>query len=212
MTEYDIAELIRSRVRDEGLESPDGPVVAVNEHSADPHYDPRPESQTVKPGDWVLVDLWAREPAADAMYGDITWTAYVGDSVPLENQRVFDAVLGARDAALSEIENAFSEGRGLQGWEVDSVARDFITQAGFGDYFGHRLGHSLGHEVHGNAVNLDSWETHDTRRLLPGMAVTIEPGIYLPGKFGVRSEIDVFISENGPEVTTEVQREVVKIG
>ncbi len=211
VTEYDVAEFIRERFRDEGLESPDGPVVAVNDHSADPHYDPGPESSAITPGHWLLIDLWAREPAADAMYADITWTAYVGDTVPKENQRVFDAVLGARDAALDEIETAFTGTRQLRGWEVDKVARDFIADAGYGDYFGHRLGHSLGREVHGNAVNLDSWETYDTRSLLAGLAVTIEPGIYLPGKFGVRSEIDVYISEEGPEVTTDVQREVVLI-
>ena len=127
-----------------------------------------------------------------------------------KHQEVFDAVVGARDAAFAEMERAFSEGRTLQGWQVDKVARDYIGDLGYGDYFNHRLGHSLGREVHSNAVNLDSWETHDTRELIPGIAVTIEPGIYIP-EFGVRSEIDVFISEDGPKVTTEPQREIVKI-
>jgi Xaa-Pro aminopeptidase len=90
------------------------------------------------------------------------------------------------------------------------VARDFINRAGYGERFNHRLGHSLGREVHSNAVNLDDWETHDTRLLIPGLAVTIEPGIYLP-EFGVRSEIDVFIGEDGPRVTTEIQTEVLLI-
>ncbi len=90
------------------------------------------------------------------------------------------------------------------------MARDYIEGTGYGEYFNHRLGHSLGREVHGNAVNLDGWETYDTRQVIPGIAVTIEPGIYLP-EFGVRSEIDVFISEEGPRVTTEVQRSVVMI-
>jgi Xaa-Pro aminopeptidase len=146
----------------------------------------------------------------DSMFADITWTAYVGNRVPLENQSVFDAVVGSRDAALETIQSAFAEGRVLRGWEVDDVARNFIADAGFGDYFNHRLGHSLGREVHSNAVNLDGWETLDTRPVIPGIAVTIEPGIYLPN-FGVRSEIDVFISPDGPIVTTEVQHEVVKI-
>lgn len=93
---------------------------------------------------------------------------------------------------------------------MDKVARDYIEEAGYGEYFSHRLGHSLGREVHSNAVNLDSWETHDTRPLIPGIAVTIEPGIYIP-EFGVRSEIDVFMSEDGPQVTTQMQRDVVLI-
>ncbi len=210
-TEHQVADFIRQRFIEEGLEVTDGPVVAVNEHASDPHFEPTTQaSSVIKQGDWVLIDLWTRQPGEDTMFGDITWTAYVGDSVPEKHQRVFDGVLGARDAALAEMERAFHEGRPLQGWQLDKVARDYIADVGYGEYFNHRLGHSLGREVHSNAVNLDGWETHDTRQLLPGIAVTIEPGIYLP-EFGVRSEIDVYISEDGPRVTTEVQRSVVLI-
>jgi Xaa-Pro aminopeptidase len=209
--EYEVAEFINNRFREEGLIVTDGPAVAVNEHASDPHFDPTPEnSVTIKPGDWILIDLWTRLPGDDAMFGDITWTAYVGDDVPAKHQEVFDAVIGSRDAALAALETGFREGRILEGWELDQVARDYIIEAGYGDYFNHRLGHSLGREVHSNAVNLDSWETHDTRQVIPGIAVTLEPGIYIP-EFGVRSEIDVFISEDGPQVTTQVQRDVVRI-
>ena len=211
ITEFDAAEFIRSRFRESGLVVTDGPAVQVNEHASDPHFDPTPENSfRIKRGDWVLIDLWTRLPGEDDMFGDITWTAYVGDDVPPRHQEVFDNVLGARDAALAEMVNAFQEGRTLQGWELDKVARDYIEATGYGEYFNHRLGHSLGREVHSNAVNLDSWETYDTRQLIPGIAVTIEPGIYIP-EFGVRSEIDVFYSEDGPQVTTEMQREVVLI-
>ena len=212
VTEFDVKQFIRNRFLEEGLIVTDGPAVAVNEHASDPHFDPTPEnSATIKRGDWVLIDLWTRLPDEDAMFGDITWTAYVGNEVPPKQREVFETVIGSRDAALAEIERAFGEGRILEGWEVDMVARDYIAEAGYGDYFNHRLGHSLGREVHSNAVNLDSWETHDTRQLIPGIAVTIEPGIYIP-EFGVRSEIDVFISEDGPQVTTQMQRDVVLIG
>ena len=211
VTEYDVQAFIRNRFLEEGMIVTDGPAVAVNEHASDPHFDPTPEnSSRIKRGDWVLIDLWTRLPDEDAMFGDITWTAYVGSDVPDKQREVFNIVIGARDAALAEIENAFREGRAIQGWELDKVARDYIAEAGYGDYFSHRLGHSLGREVHSNAVNLDSWETHDTRQLIPGIAVTIEPGIYIP-EFGVRSEIDVFISDNGPQVTTQMQRDVVLI-
>ena len=209
--EHEIAEFIRGQYANRRLVAPDGPVVAVNDHASDPHFDPTPDSsRQIEPGDWVLIDLWARLPEEDAVFAAITWTAYVGDQVPAHHQQVFDAVIGARDMALAEMERAFGEGRELQGWELDAVARDFISRAGYGDHFSHRLGHSLGREVHGNAVNLDGWETRDTRRLIPGIAVTIEPGIYVP-EFGVRSEIDVYIAEDGPRVTTEVQRQVVLI-
>ena len=212
-TEYDVAEFIRSRFREEGMEAPDGPIVAVNEHGADPHFDPTPaDSHSITSGDWVLIDLWARMEGDENMYADITWTGYVGDTVPAEHLEVFEVVIGARDAAVAAIAEHFEQGRRPQGWEIDKVARDYVADAGYGERFSHRLGHSIGRDVHGNAVNLDSWETHDTRRLMPGIATSVEPGIYLPGKFGVRSEIDVYISEDGPVVTTVVQREPVMIG
>ncbi|MEC9439296.1 MAG: M24 family metallopeptidase [Chloroflexota bacterium] len=214
-TEYDVAEFIRSRFDKKGLYSPDGPVVAANAHAADPHFDPTEgTSVSIKEGDWILIDLWGKlkngygsTSPQDAMYGDITWTAYVGTDVPSKHQEVFKTVIGARDAAISLFEKSYGQGRELEGWELDSVARKYINQKGYGDFFSHRLGHSLGREVHSNAVNLDGWETNDTRHLLPRIAVTIEPGIYLPGEFGVRSEIDIFYYEEGPKVTTERQTE-----
>ena len=212
ITEFDVAEFIRQRFLDGGMIVTDGPAVAVNEHASDPHFEPTPEASVqIRRGDWVLIDLWTRLPDDHAMFGDITWTAYVGDEVPAKHQEVFDIVIGARDAAFAEMESAFAAGRTPQGWELDKVARDYISAAGYGEFFNHRLGHSLGREVHSNAVNLDSWETYDTRRLIPGIAVTIEPGIYIP-EFGVRSEIDVFVGEDGPRVTTERQMEVVRVG
>ncbi len=212
-TEHDVAEFIRSRFSEEGLEVEDGPIVAANEHGADPHFEPTPtNSVVIKHGDWVLIDLWARLAGNDNMFADITWTGFVGETVPAEHQRVFDAVTGARDAAVTAIAAAFAESRPVQGWEIDKVARDYIADAGYAKNFNHRLGHSIGREVHSNAVNLDSWETHDTRRIIPGIATSVEPGIYLPGKFGVRSEIDLYISEDGPMITTEVQRDPVLIG
>lgn len=211
ITEYAVAEFIRGRFREEGLVVTDGPAVAVNKHASDPHFDPTdPDAPAIKEGDWVLIDLWARLPGDDSMFGDITWTAYVGDKVPAKHREVFDAVIDARDAALDELEKAHRDGRVLEGWELDKVAREHITRSGYAEFFNHRLGHSLGREVHSNAVNLDGWETHDTRKVITGIGLTIEPGIYLP-EFGVRSEIDVFMSKDGPVVTTEVQREIVLI-
>ena len=211
-TEFDIAEFIRQRFLEEGMVVTDGPVVAANAHAADPHFEPTEENTSViRRGDWILIDLWTRQPHEDAMFADITWTAFVGDSPTPRHREVFDAVIGGRDAAIELLEQAHSEGRTLEGWQLDARAREYITQAGFGEYFNHRLGHSLGREVHSNAVNLDGWETHDTRKLIPGVAVTVEPGIYLPGEFGVRSEIDLFMGDSGPRITTQMQRDVVLI-
>ena len=211
-TEYDAAQYIMQRFAGAGLVTDHGPVVAANGHASDPHFDPTPEASVAfRQGDWVLIDLWAREPHPDGIYADITWVAFIGSRPSAEQQRVFDVVTGARDAAAAFLHERLASGANAQGWEVDQVARDHIAAAGYGDYFVHRLGHSLGKQVHAGGVNLDNLETHDTRTFLPGLGFTIEPGVYLPS-FGVRSEIDLHLSESGLEVTTPIQREVVLIG
>ncbi len=225
-TEFQVAEFIRGRFRDEGLESPDGPIVATNAHASDPHYEPAAQgSSVIQPGDWLLIDLWAKavnQPSAvpgseggmewgqPSIYADITWVAYVGDAVPQRHQEIFNIVTGARDVALEFLVDSFQQGVSVQGWQADEAARNYIAQRGYGDFFTHRLGHSIGSEVHGDAVNLDGFETHDTRRIISGLGFSIEPGIYLP-EFGVRSEIDAFMSDTGPYATSPVQQEVVLI-
>ena len=208
ITEFEVAEFIRDRFTKRNLKTPDGPVVAINAHAADPHFEPtESNSVSMQKGDWLLIDLWGRIEDEPSVCADITWTAYIGDKVPSKHREVFNTVIGSRDAAVSLLEKAHTEGRLLQGWEVDAEARNYINNAGYGKYFSHRLGHSLGKEAHGNAVNLDGWETHDTRTVSPKIGFTIEPGIYIPGEFGVRSEIDLFYYESGPMVTTEKQTE-----
>jgi len=210
-TEFEIAEFIRRRFAEEGLEAADGPIVSVNAHCSDPHYEPMPEgSSVIQPGDWVLIDLWAKETRPSSVYADITWVAYVGERVPERHQAIFDIVIGARDAALNYLQESFQQGLAVRGWQADQVARQYIEAQGYGEFFTHRLGHSIGYEVHGEAVNLDSFETHDTRLIIPGIGFSIEPGIYLP-EFGVRSEIDAYMSEAVPYASSPVQRDVVLI-
>ena len=211
INEFDVAEFIRDRFADQGIASPDGPIVAVNANASDPHYEPSADRHSaIKQGDWLLIDLWAKGLAKGSVYADITWVAYVGDSVPERQQEIFDIVIGARDAALHYLEDAYNQGTAVLGWQADQVAREYIGSRGYGEYFTHRLGHSIGFEVHSEAVNLDGFETHDTRRIIPGICFSIEPGIYLP-EFGVRSEIDVFMSADGPYASSPVQHEVVLI-
>ena len=211
INEFDVAEFIRNRFADQGIASPDGPIVAVNANASDPHYEPSADRHSaIKQGDWLLIDLWAKGLAEGSVYADITWVAYVGDSVPERQQEIFDIVIGARDAALRYLEDAYNQGTAVLGWQADQVAREYIGSRGYGEYFTHRLGHSIGFEVHSEAVNLDGFETHDTRRIIPGICFSIEPGIYLP-EFGVRSEIDVFMSADGPYASSPVQHEVVLI-
>ena len=212
VTEFDVAEFIRRRFAEEGIASPDGPIVAVNVNASDPHYEPSEQQHSpIRPGDWLLIDLWAKGVAPGSVYADITWCAYAGDRVPERQQEIFDIVIGARDAAVEYLQDAHRRGDPVQGWQADKVARDYIEARGYGQWFTHRLGHSIGFEVHSEAVNLDGFETHDTRRIIPGVCFSVEPGIYLP-EFGVRSEIDVFMSEDGPYPSSPVQREVVLLG
>jgi Xaa-Pro aminopeptidase len=215
VTEYDVDRFIRSLYDQNGLVE-GGVIVAANAHAGDPHYEATPEqSSTIRRGDWVLLDLWAREPGENQILADITWDGYVRrnpDDRPSERQQeVFNVVAGARDTAIAYISEQHAAGVTLQGWQVDQTARNYIDQRGYGQYFTHRLGHSLGSHGHGNGVNLDNYETHDTRSILPGLAFTVEPGVYLP-EFGVRCEVDVYMDESGPQVTTEIQREIILIG
>lgn len=214
--EHEVAEFMRGRFKELGLEWPDGPIVAVNEHSADPHYEPSADRPTrIKPGDWILIDLWARRPGAENIFSDITWVGYAGRQPTAEHQRVFEAVRSARDAAVELAQTRWREGRPVRGWELDEAARGRIEAAGLAHGVKHRTGHSLspGQFVHGVGMNLDNLETHDTRLMLPGIGFTIEPGVYLDGKFGVRLEINMHVDPaKGPVVTSAVQREVVGVG
>jgi Xaa-Pro aminopeptidase len=213
ITEYDIQQFIMRRFGERKLVTRDPPIVAVNANSASPHYEPtRERHAAIEEGDFVLIDLWAKPDRPNAVYADITWTSFVGKQVPDEIRTVFEVVRDARDAATSFVKEAFASGKTIFGWEVDDACRAVIQNAGYGDYFIHRTGHNIHTEVHGNGANIDNLETKDSRALIPRTCFSIEPGIYLEGRFGVRSEIDVYVAEGEARVTGgEPQREVVAI-
>ena len=220
LTEHDVAQFILGRFDRAGLVTGEGPVVAFNANSSDPHYEPTAQdSAVIRRDGWLLIDAWAKaksmsvvgaESSDDTVYADITWVAKLGESPSPEQQSVFDSVRRARDGAFEFVQMNLQSGNPIQGWQADRVARDSIDNDGYGGYFVHRLGHSLGKEVHSEAVNLDDWETHDTRQLIPGIGVTIEPGIYLP-EFGVRLEMDIHIKTRDAVITGERQDEIVRI-
>ncbi|RPI29189.1 MAG: M24 family metallopeptidase [Acidobacteria bacterium] len=204
-SELEIQRFMQRRFEEEGLICDSPPIVAVNGNAGNPHYSPSESSYAaLRKGDFLLIDLWAKPVGADAVYADITWTAFYGRTVSEQITEVFDVVRRARDRGVEFLKQSTQSGCYPQGWEVDDAVREVIRAAGYADKFCHRTGHSLGREVHGNGVNFDNLETHDTRSFLPGVACTIEPGIYLDD-FGVRSEINVHFGVNGPEVTTPPQ-------
>lgn len=201
-TERDLQRDILARIAARGLQTYAPPIAAVNAHAADPHYSPSEQgSASIRKGDLVLIDLWAKSAAPGSMYGDITWTGYVGETVPARHAEVFAIVAAARDAAIAFVRREVGAGRFPCGGDVDDACRRVIREAGYGDRFIHRTGHSIGEEVHGNGANIDNLETQDNRRLLPRTCFSIEPGIYLPGDFGIRSEVDVYITEREAIVT-----------
>jgi Xaa-Pro aminopeptidase len=210
VTEYEIQQWFAEAFRREGIVAEDLPIVAVNANSGNPHYEPRAQgSATIKPGDFVLLDVWGKKNTPGAVYYDITWTGVIGTPTD-KQQEIFNIVTGARDAGVRKVQEAYSSKRRICGWEVDQATREHITAAGYGDYFVHRTGHSIAEHVHGNGANMDNLETKDEREIIPNTCFSIEPGIYLP-EFGVRSEVNVMIHNGAAEVTGKIQRELVII-
>jgi Xaa-Pro dipeptidase len=210
-TEYDVQQFMMKRFKEEGLTTYDPPMVGVNDHPADPHFDTLKEgARRFKQGDTVLIDMWAKKDVPGGIYYDITWVGYIGDTPPAKYVKIFNVVKAGRDAAVKFVQEKFARGETCYGWQVDDACRNVVKKAGFGKYFLHRTGHSITEETHGNGVNIDNLETKDERALLPGCCFSIEPGIYLEGEMAVRTEINMFIRHDGvPEVTGEVQQDLV---
>jgi len=210
VTEMVVHDWVREQFRTAGMTTDSGPIVGVNAHAGNPHYEPSAETDTpIRPGDFVLLDMWAKLDQADAVYYDITWVGFCGDA-PERVRQVFETVRDARDRAVNAVAEAVAAKREIRGFEVDDAARSHICAKGFGDHFVHRTGHSIGTEVHGTGANMDNLETHDERRILPGALFSVEPGIYL-SDFGVRSEVDVFVTATSAGTTGAVQRDLVRI-
>jgi len=211
ISEYDVQQEMRRVFDGAGVVTDEGPVAAVNRNSANPHYMPeRENSSPIGANDFVLLDVWGKMNKPGAVYFDITWTGFAGVEVPGRYTEIFEIVREARDAAVEFVQTALKSGRTIYGYEVDDVARGIISRRGYGPYFVHRTGHSIGEDVHGNGVNIDNFETRDTRKIIPRTCFSIEPGIYLE-EFGVRSEVNVFVEESSARVTGEIQQAIVRI-
>jgi Xaa-Pro dipeptidase len=208
--EYEVQQFILEGFKRADLITGDPPIVGVNANSGNPHYAPSPESaKPIREGDFVLIDMWAKQKKPDAVYYDITWTGVVGKASDKQRE-IFDIVRGGRDAGIKAVQDAFASKRRIGGWEVDKATRDYITAKGYGEYFAHRTGHSIGVEIHSTGANMDNLETKDDREIIPNTCFSIEPGIYLPD-FGVRSEIDMIIRDGKAEVSGRIQNELVLI-
>ena len=210
-TEIDVQQFMMKKYSEVGMR-PSPMIVAVNANAASPHYFPTKERNSpIKRGDLVLIDAVSRVDKPRAPAVDLTWMGYVGETVPEEYVKVWNIVYEAQQAAYNFVKTSFQTGKTIRGADVDDVSRGVIRKAGYADQFLHRTGHSIGEEGHGNGANIDNLETRDSRRLIPRTAFSIEPGIYLAGKFGVRSEIDVYVTENDAIITAPHQTEILAI-
>ncbi len=209
ITEYDVQQRMWRELTAAKLETNGPPIVAVKEHTGDPHY--QPEKATafiIDKDDVLLLDCWCKVGGdPDAVYSDITWMYYTGTSVPKEAASDFKAVCEARDKTVEFIKERVKNGMPVHGYEADDIARSVLKDKGLDKYFIHRTGHSIDAEDHGSGANLDNLETKDERKLIPRTAFSVEPGIY-KDSHGVRTEINVYIDSAEAKVITPVQKEI----
>jgi Xaa-Pro aminopeptidase len=209
MTEYALASWIRERFAAGGLETDHGPIVAIGPNAANPHYEPTAEqSATIKRGDVLLVDLWAREK--DGVFADQTWMGSLGEPSD-RDKAIWLAVRDARDAAIALLQKRISSHQSVNGGEVDDTARAVIVKRGYGEFFVHRTGHSIDpRDLHGSGPHIDNLETREERALIPGIGFSIEPGVYLAGDVGMRSEVNALVGADSLLVTpTDYQKELL---
>jgi Xaa-Pro dipeptidase len=208
ITEYQLQQWILDRFERAGLEVDHGPIVAIGKNAANPHYEPLPDdSARIARGDVLLIDLFAR--ARGGVWADQTWMGVLG-TPNAQTILIWETVRAARDAAIAFVQSH----QAVRGADVDDVARAVIAAAGFGEYFTHRTGHSIdARDLHGAGPHLDNLETRDDRVLLPGVAFSIEPGIYLPNVLGVRSEVNAVVQANGDVLITPAtpQKDLISV-
>ena len=210
--EHEVKARILDAFAHAGLVTDHGPNVSAGANAANPHYEPSADHpRRIESGELVLIDLWAGEPGTP--YADQTWMASVG-APSARAVTVWEAVRDARDAAIALLRERVSSGTAVRGGEADDAARAVIEARGFGKYFTHRTGHSIdARDLHGSGPHLDNLETREERLLLPGVGFSIEPGVYIPGEIGVRSEVNAFVGEGELIVTPrEYQRELIVLG
>jgi Xaa-Pro aminopeptidase len=211
--EFSIVEFLQSGIAQAGLFTDHGPNCSAGPNSADSHYEPtRESSRPIRSGDFVLIDIWAKlANSPTAIWYDITWTGVVNREPTDRENLIFHTVRDARDAAIAAVQSAYASNQPIAGWQADDAAREVIRNAGFADFFTHRTGHNIAVELHGNGAHLDNLETHDERLILPHTCFSVEPGIYFPGEFGVRSEVNMITYPGKAVVTGPAQTELLRI-
>ena len=215
MHEHEVKDWLQAGFGRLGLAADHGPIVAATENGANPHYDPSASHpRAIREGDVLLIDLFATDAndAPDGMWADQTWMAAIG-TPSARAVEVWTAIRDARDAALTLLSERLAAGTPVRGGEADDAARAVIASRGFGKYFTHRTGHSIdARGLHGAGPNIDNMETRETRLLLPGVGFSVEPGIYIPGEIGMRTEVNAYVTEDGLLVTpAAIQHDLIVV-
>jgi len=198
--EHEVTRWVLEAFDRAGLVTESPPSVSYGAHAARPHYDaPAEGSSPIVPGQLLLLDLWAKEPGG--IYADQTWMAAIGAPSPLAAE-LWTVVREARDAALDLLRARLEAGEPVAGAEADRAAYAVIAAAGYGDRIVCRTGHSIDRVgLHGFGPTIDDTESFDSRRIIPGVGFSVEPGIYIPGEIGLRTEVNAHARADGLDVT-----------
>lgn len=210
IAEHELMAWILDRFERAGVATDHGPNVSAGANAANPHYEPASDRpREIVEGDVLLIDLWAREKpdssdgAMEGVWADQTWMATIGPP-SARAQEIWRAIRDARDAAIRLLHEAVGGGQALRGGDVDDAARNVIESRGLGRFFTHRTGHSIDpRSLHGAGPHLDNLETREERLLVPGVAFSIEPGVYVPGEIGMRTEVNAYIEEGRAVITPD---------
>lgn len=208
--EYAVQQFMLRQIETKNCFTYEPPLCAVNANSANPHYTPQKDNcAKICKGDFILLDLWCKKNELNSVYADITRVGVAASAPTARQEQIFTLVKSARDKATEFIQMRYEQQLPIQAWEVDQVCRNIIVEAGFGEQFLHRTGHNIGEDLHGEGANLDNFETHDFRLLIPGTCFSVEPGIYLKGEFGVRLEYDIYLEATSVRITGGIQEKLV---
>ena len=211
--EFSMVTFLQQAIERAGLVTEHGPNVSCGANAANSHYEPTAaKASRIASGDFVLIDIWAKlSGRPDAIWYDITWTGVIDREPTSREQAIFAIVRNARDAAIESVQEAFAAGKPIAGWQPDDAARAVIQAAGLADFFTHRTGHNIATELHGPGAHLDNLETHDVRMILPHTCFSVEPGLYFPGEFGIRSEVNMMTYPGKAIVTGALQTNLIRI-
>lgn len=207
VSEAGLVAFIAKRLARDGLVTERRPLVSAGSNGSYPDH-PGGTDNAITPGQVLLVEVMAKRDDPDGVYARTTWTAFTGTKtqIPARVDRVWKMVRDSREAAIERLGDRIAAGKPVTGEEIDQAARAVIRKQKHAPWFQHAAGESLGTGLLGTGAALRAAET---RLLVAGTCFSLRPAVYYPAEFGVRTEVDLCLTEKGVEITTGVrQREI----